>query len=479
MDVESKNKIAEDRKMWRRPLKVFQWALGSLLFLAMLVIAINAFDEDLTPEAKALLEAPPNPYQPEENLYLALIGFDAPQGQPLVAAAQTRITAYDREIMGGLKELRSGTGATDEKMEKTILGSLVNQRKTTKLDFHGTVSFCRPLIASCVADVEAHKAEIEGLAKANQELYRRYSALRELKGYYETNTSRFMPVATPPSRVWPLYLANIALRAKTGTSEQQKAAIADLHDDIQTWRLMLVGGGELASKLMAIVSLQGDYALLADLIADADFPLNAFSSEIEAVLGLLGPDDWKIGKVYPEQYRELARTFERVAPDDRQWSNYFLDYFLKRDATLNVYAKLMVQLQKVADADPKEHFAMVKTLRDGMLENRVLGLRWLYNPAGKYVFYDPEIVDNHSGFALRVHDAAAFQRLVRSGYEVRSRKIKSKDIPSFLRQQAQWAVHPVDGRPFVWDEKKQELAMQPLAKQQPGRRFWIPVRSGL
>jgi hypothetical protein len=175
----------------------------------------------------------------------------------------------------------------------------------------------------------------------------------------------------------------------------------------------------------------------------------------------------------------VARTFKGVASDDRQWSDYFLGYFLKRDATLNLHAKLMVQLQKVADADPKEHFAMVNTLRDAMLENRVLGLRWLYNPAGQYVLYDPGIVDTHSGIALRVHDAAAFQRLVRLGYEVGSRKIESKNIPSFLQQDAQWAVHPVDGRAFVWDEKKQQLAMQPLAKQPPGRRFWIPVRAQL
>src|SRR5438477_5862256 len=116
--------------MWRRVLKVFQWALGSLLFLAVLVIAINAFDEDLSPEAKALLQAPPNPYQAEENLYLALIGFDAPQGEPLVAAAQTRITGYDREMTDSLKELRSGTGSADEKLTKMARRNLVNQQKT-------------------------------------------------------------------------------------------------------------------------------------------------------------------------------------------------------------------------------------------------------------------------------------------------------------------------------------------------------------
>ena len=175
--------------------------IGPWEIAILLVIAINAFDEDLTPEAKALLQAPPNPYKPEENLYLALIGFDAPEGESLVAAAQIRIPAYEHDMMDRLKALRSDAGSTDDKMEKTVLGSVVNQRKTAKLDFHGTVSFCQPLTKSCVAGVEAHKVEIEGLVKANQELYRRYSALRGLKGYYETRTSTHRHVRSRPRSV--------------------------------------------------------------------------------------------------------------------------------------------------------------------------------------------------------------------------------------------------------------------------------------
>ena len=47
-----------------------------MVALGLLFLGINWFDEDLSPEAKALLIAPPNPYEPEENLYLALLGIE-------------------------------------------------------------------------------------------------------------------------------------------------------------------------------------------------------------------------------------------------------------------------------------------------------------------------------------------------------------------------------------------------------------------
>ena len=76
---------------------------------------------------------------------------------------------------------------------------------------------------------------------------------------------------------------------------------------------------------------------------------------------------------------------------------------------------------------------------------------------------------------MRAYDGLAFQRLVRLGYEIRNQKVEDKAVPSFMQQHPQWASHPVDGRPFVWDETKREIAVQTLGQQPEGRRFSIPV----
>jgi hypothetical protein len=44
-----------------------------------------------------------------------------------------------------------------------------------------------------------------------------------------------------------------------------------------------------------------------------------------------------------------------------------------------------------------------------------------------------------------------------------------------MRQHPQWASHPLDRRPFVWDENKREITVQTLGQQPKDRRFGISV----
>jgi hypothetical protein len=81
------------RKLWRVMRRVLKWSgitVFGLLALALLLFAaafiINAHDEQLSPQARALLTPPPNPYKPEDNIFLALLGADAPPGESIIAA---------------------------------------------------------------------------------------------------------------------------------------------------------------------------------------------------------------------------------------------------------------------------------------------------------------------------------------------------------------------------------------------------------
>src|SRR5258706_12698409 len=92
------------RGIWRVFLIAAKWTIGILFVLGLLFIGIDSFDEDPSPEARALLIAPPNPYKPEENLYMALLGFDAKDGESPIAIAQERIAAYEKEIAAAFKD---------------------------------------------------------------------------------------------------------------------------------------------------------------------------------------------------------------------------------------------------------------------------------------------------------------------------------------------------------------------------------------
>lgn len=466
-------------KIWRVLLTTAKWTVGMLSVVILLVVAINAIDEDLTAEAKALVIAPPNPYRPEDNLYLALLGIDAKQDVFSIAAGQARVATNEEEVAAALKD------------PGYVFQDLGGTRRT-KLEFQGKVAFCRPLQASCVATVEDHKAEIERLLKVNRVLHQRYLGLHRATGYYETATpSTNVLFGYAPQPVRQLFLANIASHIKIGTLAQRQAALADLHNDIRTWRLMLTGDGMLISKMLAVANLHGDYAVLADIIADSKFDLNRHSAAIRAMLDLLVQDDWKIGKVFAQEYRLSVFLWEQLraarasgvsvshdpSREDQDWWNPYLEKlhypFLKLNATQNLHARVMLQRQKAADADPKDYFAAQDSYRNWAREKVGLGMHFVYNPIGKTILTIAE--DAFHEYPLRAFDAAAFHRLVRLAFEIRSRKIEGKAVPSFIQQHPQWATHPVDGRPFIWDETKHEVAVQPLAKQPKDRRFSVPV----
>jgi len=467
-------------RIWQRFLIVAKWTIGVLVVLGLLFVGINWFDEDLSLEAKALLIAPPNPYKPEENLYLALLGFDTKEGESPVAAGQARVAAYETEVAAALQD------------PQYILKEFPDSawQKKEKLAFQGKVDFCLPLTKSCFGGVKIHKEEIGRLLKANRELYRRYSRLHGLKGYYETATPSFF-IMSPyaPSGIRPLYLANIALRVQSGTRLQRKGATTDLGDDIHTWRLELTGSGSLISKMLAVAYLQGDYALLADIVADSTLDLEGSSLEIRSAVELSDEDDWKIGKLFAFEYRITAfflnqmrvakgkRLLADFPSEGRGWWERFLDQvsflFIKINATQNLQARVTARLQKMAGANPREFFVARDTYHNWFRDNVEFGVHYFYNPIGKFMMGIAS--DAYENYYLRAYDGAAFQRLVRLGYEIRNQKVEDKAVPSFMQRNPQWASHPVDGRTFVWDEKKREIVVQTLGQQPEGRRFSIPV----
>ena len=435
--------------------RVLRWTLGLAAVLLFIFVAINAFDEDPSPVAKQLATPAPNPLKPEENLNLALMGFAGPSGTAPIAAGQAKVAEYEIALAAYVKDPKfdvSGIAPKDK----------------GKLAFQGDVKFCRPLQYSCVARIEANKAEIEQLLVANRELYERYLGLHRLAGYYDTATpSVYLPIGYANPEVKQLFLANVALRAKANVPAGLKSALADLRDDVKTWRQVLIGDGSIISKMFAVASLHGDHAVLADIIADKDIDLTPAVSEIEAILGLINPADWKTGKMFVYEFRSGAGMLDNL-------NNPF---FRKINATKNLSAESMRRLQELADTNPEAYFGARDAYQKWVRENMQEGLHYFYNPIGKILM---EIaMPAYEQYPLRAYDGMALQRLVRLCYEIRSKNIDDKSIPSFIRENSQWAAHPVDGKPFTWDAQKREVAMQSLGGYtSKDRRFSFPVWNG-
>src|SRR5215469_6339399 len=453
-------------------------ALAAVLFGVAFVI--NRHDEPLSPQAVELLSPLPNPYRPEDNLYLAIEGFDAPPGESVIATGQARIAHYNQSIDAVLRD-----------PSPAKLRSL-RARDAHRLDFNGDVRLVQPLEGSVWSEVVHHQEEIRKLLADNRELYQRYLDLLPLRAYYETaRPSQIAPYPIAPGQVHKLFLAAIALHMRSRFPSERERALADLQIDVQMWRVVLPANGALLGKMQALAGLQSDYLLLADLIADGQLALSPGAEEADSLVPLFDLSDWDIGKAFAAEFRFLAAALTQTdeqssmawrpggaVPSGLQgWligaENRMTGHLLKLNATLNLMARQTARRMQAA-ADPAKFYATRHPADGGLFEDQsVWRLPLSYNPVGRVLA--AMAAPSYDNYALRAWDAAALQRLVRCGYEIRRERIDAAAIPGFLRQHPEWSTHPADGRPFIWDAARGELSVQTVAQQPPGRRFTIPV----
>jgi hypothetical protein len=474
----------EVTELWPAARRILKWCgivAGSLALAALtlfaVAFAVNSRDEPLTPQVRALLQVPSDASQPDDNIYLALLGFDAPAGQSVTAAGEARIEHYNRSLDGVLQDPAPSRVAS------------LTAQDPHRLAFRGEVSFLHPLEGSVWREAAEHRQEIEKLLADNSELYRRYLELLPMRGYYESaRASEFAPLAGAPGEVRMLFLAAIALHLRSVYAPERERALADLEGDVQLWRTVLTAKGALPSKMLSIACLQSDYLLLADLIADWR-ALPGGAPEADFLVPVFELTDFDIGSAFAAEFRMTVPALTRsgdpfpteLSADGRPHGDLhgwlsraeerITGHFFKINATENLLARQTAR-QMLAAADPRKFRA---SIRDGLLleDQSVWTLPLSYNPVGKAMAaVATPVYDN---YPRRAWDAAALQRLVRVAYEIRRRQIDASGIPPFLEGHPEWSRHPADGRPLLWNAATRELRVQTVAQYPSPRRFSIRI----
>ena len=460
--------------------RILRWSglvVGSLALIALALCAfaflVNWRDEPLSPQARALLAPPPNPLKPGDNIYLAMAGFTAPSGTSVIAAGEDRIGHYNEHLEAVLHD------PSGQALDSLTL------RVPNTLEFVGQAEFVRPLAGSLWDEVPAHRDEIAALTAANGELYRRYLALQRLPGYYETARPSYLaPAIYVPTEVRYLFLEDTVLRLRGVPAPEMGAALDALVADIGLWRRVLTGQGLLISKMLALAYLQSDYLVLADMIADPRAAVPTESGDAGRIVPVFPLGDFDLGGAFAAEFRVQASLLEQTeylyasgwSPQPgvpRGWTDSLGSrvsaHFFKLNATVNLFAQ---QAGSLAALRPGPGVAAAdKKLADSSLA--AWSLVGAYNPIGKLLagIAAPAGVT----YPLRAWDAAALQRLVRAGYEIRRQRIAPADIAAFLAQHPEWSTHPGDQRPFVWEPGSAEIRVQTVGEQPAGRRFSIHV----
>ncbi len=463
--------------------RILKWVglvAGSLTLLALVlfavVFAINWRDEPLTPQARALLAAPPNPLKADDNIYVAMAGFTAPAGAAVITSGESRIGYYNEHLEAVLHDPSA-----------QALGSLT-LKDSQALGFQGQAEFVQPLTGSLWEEVPPHRSQVEALTVLNGELYQRYLALERLPGYFETARPSYLaPAVFVPTEVRYLFLEDTVLRLRGGSAPEQRAALDQLIADVGLWRRVLTGQGLMISKMLALAYLESDYLVLADMIADPQSAVPLGPDDADNAAPLFALRDFDLGTAFAGEFRVQASLLEQTqylytigwTPEaartgaPRTWSGRLgsevSGHFFKLNATVNLFAQQAGRLMALAPGAGVA--AADKELADSSLS--AWSLLGAYNPIGRLLagIAAPMGVT----YPLRAWDAAGLQRLVRAGYEIRRQRIAPADIPAFLARHPEWSTHPGDGRPFLWLPESREIRVQTIGEQPHGRRFSIRI----
>jgi hypothetical protein len=449
--------------MWR----IARWPLALLLLGFLVLLAVNAFDERLSPQAQAMLRAPDNPYSDEQNLYVLLAGMNAPAGESMLDHGRQNIREFAAKLAAGPGAKAPATIATSPRAEPLRIetGSVLwNKQEKSVWD---------------MARDDAQK--FESLATRYQELLGRYEALHGSMGYVET----LRPVATAPFFSAPrdlrtLYLADLAVRIRSGKPAEQTRALQSLAADLTLWQRMLQGEGGLLSKMVAIGNIRADLLLLSDLVADPAVPLEVVAASMGLWLAPLPVDDWKIGKVFASDFRQQAEIFQSLyenadlPPPWQPRLARLASWSYLPNATLNVVAARAHALSTLSDTD----LATLPQRMRAFDADRIAALSIsfptvLRNPVGKVLLR--MATPAYADYPIRAFDVAAVQRAVALAYQIRAQDVAPADVPVFMREHPEWATHPLGNAPLVWNAETLELRVPQQVQHHRAGRFAVRV----
>ena len=460
-------------------------ARNGLVALVAIVLAcvagvtiLNSYDERPSPGAVALLVRDLPPPQPDQNLYLALLGFQrAQKGGSIIESGQSVVDAYQAK-------LTAPTTTRADSKPKPIA-------RTDQLKFVGEASFCKPISSSCLDKWQVHAAAIAKLTDDNRELYDRYLALRRYHHYVETASPSFTePWGYVPSSVRNLYIANLVIQMHAVSNSDRQAAIHDLCSDIAMWRLILVTQSALLAKMIAIANLHADFGLMADMLADPAVDDSDFNSpEFESVIS--ADTDWRIGNAFIAEfqmahqwYGEMSRRSDGQRGDlaDEGTSSSWWDrrlgqienHFFKAQASDNLDALEMEQLRQLGDSNPAEFSHQLASWHEWQATHfEPFRLEALYNPLGQWTLGMGATLFDY--YPIRAQDLAAFERAVKLAYEIRMNRIGEKDVPAYIASRPELSSYPAAGIPLSWDAARYEISVHAVDTNFLSHRFTIAV----
>lgn len=437
------------RRLFRRP-RLVAAAVVAIALAAF--VAVNAVDEELRPEARALFAPPAMPFARDSGWAL-IAGFNAPVAEDPRAYAETLRRAGSTRVRG-----RSPGRVAAE----------IDIRAATEL-------LCSPESADCTRAFAQRPDSIGELASDNAVLLARYDELlkttqlgdvTEALDYYGS-IGYFNTVL----RTQVVRLSQVGAAAGTGRMDE---AIAWLEADAVFYRRWLAEAGSILSKMIAVRGFTRDL-LLAGQIARSGRTLSASQWEaLERMAAPLSESERGVAHVIGSESALFAGVLDHMVADPKATSEVIdaprlmgtlVAATVRRNATLNFAQPLFAEWMRL-DAVPSD--ALAPAIEETRARTRRFveaDWTWAYNFIGKSVAAEqaPDLAE----YVYRVRDIDALAATIRCVIALRRQGIDAGAAGAFVAGSA--ACRDPYGGQLAWVADTGALSFKPRSPGQVKR----------
>ena len=435
-------------------IKAITLAIVVLVALPLVVvIGVNAFDENPTPQAASYGEARAPAVPGAENGYYALLGLGASDGADGILHAR----AWLDETRAAARANRAEKRPAEKRAERPIV--------------------CDAAQTSCLVAVKAKPDEAKTQLEAYREDLARYQTLIDYKRYEEVldfplRASTSFPQYGPVTGAHRAYVLAAALAVERGDVE---AAVSAMERDIAFQRVMMTGARTLLGKVVASAGYWRDLAFVSDLmqsraagvrpylprlremLKSPDFPAAGMGTIVESEFAFRKP--LLKDPLAPQEGGSTPGAVEKMA----------VRFLYKPNATLNREVKHLSAVAAAMDLPVIQGSdALTKIFRE---DSEMTVWQYIDNPVGNILWRLAIPAEGKEAYArLRLHDVRAYGRLVALQAEVLAANVEAGGVAAFVAASDARFHDPYTGKPMEWDASTKRLAFQAQSRNMQQRK---------
>jgi hypothetical protein len=419
------------------------------------LIAINAFDESLTPEAARYGEPRPPAVPEPENGYYALLAIAAGDGEDGAAYAK----AWVAEARSAAQENRMELRLEVKRAQRPVV--------------------CDAAQTSCVAAAAAKPAETASQLEAYREDLERYEKLIALRRYeevldYPLRVVTQFPPYRPVMGAHQAYVLRAALAAASGDLE---GAVAAIERDIAFQRVMLSGARTVLGKAVASANYWRDLAFVADLLESRAAALAPLHARLQEGLKPIDRAALQVSSAIEIEFAFAKRFLKnpvtaepghRVAASAEQ---FIYQLFYKPNATINREVGRFLAMAAATSMPVNQGSAELTRI---LQREAKMGL-WEYfdNPAGNLLRRIAMPEDGADAYGrLRLHDLDGYNRLLGLRVEMMASGATADAAGAFVAKSDARFHDPYTGKAMTWDASARRLGFQARSKSIVNRKLF-------